>query len=311
MPDALVSPWVAFFGVVTVLFAIDLLWGSRGTDLRAAALWSAVWIGTGLAFGLWVWASQGGTAATAYYTAYVLEKSLSVDNIFVFVLVFAELRIPASQQHRVLLLGILGALVMRALMIWLGVYLLARFHWVTYPFAALLLIAAVRLLFGESTEQRLVKQSCAVCSTWVAWLIPVTDTGSGQRFVVREAGKLVATPILVALILIETTDLIFALDSIPAVLAITSDPYIVYTSNVFAMLGLRSLYFVLADVVQRFRYLRPGLAAVLCVVAAKMLLAGTVDIPVGVSLLVIVAILLVALVASWAFPRHATAQARP
>jgi tellurite resistance protein TerC len=279
--------------------------------LRAAALWAAVWVGAGLAFGLWVWASHGATAATAYYTAYLLEKSLSIDNIFMFVLVFAELRIPASQQHRVLLLGILGALVMRALMIWLGVYLLARFHWVTYPFAALLLIAAVRLLFGESAEQRLVKQSCAVCSTWVAWFIPVTDTGSGQRFVVREAGKLVATPMLVALILIETTDLIFALDSIPAVLAITRDPVIVYTSNVFAKLTLRTLYFVLADVIGRFHYLRPGLAVVLCFVAVKMLLAGTVDIPVGASLLLIVAIVLVTLVASWAFPRHATAQARP
>jgi len=309
MPDALLSPWVAFFAVVVLLFAIDLLWGSRGTDLRAAVLWSAVWIGAGLAFGVWVWATQGGTAATAYYTAYLLEKSLSVDNIFVFVLVFAELRIPASQQHRVLLLGILGALVMRALMIWLGVYLLARFHWVTYPFAALLLIAAIRLLFGESAERRIVKDSCAACSTWVAWFIPVTSYDGGPHFIVRDAGRLVATPMLVALILIETTDLIFALDSIPAVLAITRDPYIVYSSNVFAMLGLRSLYFVLADVVQRFHYLRPGLATVLCFVAAKMLLAGTIEIPVAVSLVVIVAIVLVALAASWAFPRHASVQA--
>lgn len=310
MSDAMLSPWTAFLAIVIALFAIDLLWGSRGTNLRAAVLWSCVWVGAGLAFGLWVWADQGGTAATTYYTAYLLEKSLSIDNIFVFVLVFAELRIPAGQQHRVLLLGILGALVMRALMIWAGVYLLARFHWVTYPFAALLLIAAVRLLFGESAERRLVKNSCAVCGTWVAWFIPVTDVNAGQRFLIRDAGRLVATPMLVALILIETTDLIFALDSIPAVLAITRDPLIVYTSNVFAMLGLRSLYFVLADVVQRFHYLRPGLAAVLCFVAAKMLLAGTVDIPVGVSLAVIVAIVLVALAASWVFPKPVSAQAR-
>jgi tellurite resistance protein TerC len=193
---------------------------------------------------------------------------------------------------------------MRAVMIGFGVYLLQRFHWVIYPFAALLLVAAARLLFGESTERRLVKESCAACSTWVAKLIPVTPVGEGQRFVLRQSGKLVATPMLVALILIETTDLIFALDSIPAVLAITRDPYIVYTSNIFALLGLRALYFVLADVVQRFHYLRAGLAVILCFVACKMLLAGTIDISVTVSLGVIIAIVLAAVIASWAFPNE-------
>ena len=300
----LVQPWAVFFGLVLVLFTIDLFFGSRGTNLRTTVLWSAIWIGAGLAFGLWIWASRGGELAAAYYAAYLLEKSLSVDNIFVFVLIFSELRIPAYQQHRILLLGIVGALVMRALMIGFGVYLLQRFHWIIYPFAALLLVAAVRLLFGENTERRLVKESCAACSTWVARFIPVTPVGEGQRFVLRENGKLVATPMLVALILIETTDLIFALDSIPAVLAITRDPYIVYTSNIFALLGLRALYFVLADVVQRFHYLRAGLAAILCFVACKMLLAGTIDISVKVSLGVIVGIVLVALASSWMFPRQ-------
>lgn len=207
MLEVLLQPWPAFFGLVIFLFAIDLLFGSRGNDLRTAALWSAIWVGAGPIFGFWIWATQGGDVATAYYTAYVLEKSLSIDNVFVFVLIFSELRIPTSQQHRVLLMGIIGALVMRAAMIWLGVYLLARFHWVIYPFAALLLIAALRLLFGESAERRIVKDSCAACSTWVAWFIPVTPTGEGQRFLLRESGKLVATPMLVALILIETTDL--------------------------------------------------------------------------------------------------------
>jgi tellurite resistance protein TerC len=300
----LVQPWAVFFGLVIVLFTIDLFFGSRGTNLRTTVLWSAIWIGAGLAFGLWVWASQGGEVAAAYYAAYLLEKSLSVDNIFVFVLIFSELRIPAHQQHRILLLGVVGALVMRAIMIGFGVYLLQRFHWIIYPFAALLLVAAIRLLFGENTERRLVKESCAACSTWVARFIPVTPVGDGQRFVLRENGKLVATPMLVALILIETTDLIFALDSIPAVLAITRDPYIVYTSNIFALLGLRALYFVLADVVQRFHYLRAGLAAVLCFVACKMLLAGTIDISVKASLVVIVAIVVLALAASWAFPKQ-------
>ena len=297
------EPWAAFFGLVIVMFTIDLMFGSRGSNLRAAVLWSAIWVGAGLAFGLWIWAVKGGEVAAAYYAAYILEKSLSVDNIFVFVLIFSQLRIPAHQQHRVLLLGIVGALVMRALMIGGGVYLLQRFHWVIYPFAGLLLVAAARLLFGESAERRFVEESCAACSTWVARIIPVTPIAEGQRFVVRDNGKLMATPMFVALILIETTDLIFALDSIPAVLAITRDPYIVYTSNIFALLGLRALYFVLADVVQRFHYLRPGLAAILCFVACKMLLTGIVDISVNASLGVIVGIVLVAIAASWAFPR--------
>ena len=162
----------------------------------------------------------------------------------------------------------------------------------------------MRLLFGESTERRLVEESCAACTTWVARIIPVTPIADGQRFLVRDNGKLMATPMFVALILIETTDIIFALDSIPAVLAITRDPYIVYTSNIFALLGLRALYFVLADVVQRFHYLRPGLAVVLCFVACKMLLTGIVDISVKASLGVIIGIVLVAVAASWAFPKQ-------
>src|ERR1700752_532430 len=152
MPEPLVQPWAVFFVLVILLFTVDLLLGSRGTDLRRATLWSAIWIGAGLSFGLWIWMSQGGEAATVYYAAYLLEKSLSVDNIFVFVLIFSQLQIPAHQQHRVLLLGIVGALVMRAVMIWFGVYLLGRFHWAIYPFAGLLLVAAARLLFGESAE---------------------------------------------------------------------------------------------------------------------------------------------------------------
>jgi tellurite resistance protein TerC len=303
MIEALSPAWIVFFCAVAALFAVDMLWGSRGNDVRIALRWSALWVGAGLAFGLWVSASRGGTAATEYYAAYLLEKSLSIDNIFVFVLIFSELRIPLPQQHRVLLLGVVGALVMRAIMIWVGVWLISRFHWVIYPFAALLLIAALRLLFGESTERRLVKEACAACGTWVARIVPVTPYMQDQRFLLHRGGRWLATPLFVALILIETTDIIFALDSIPAVLAITRDPYIVYTSNVFAMLGLRSLYFVLADVVKRFHYLRAGLAIVLCFVAAKMLLAGTVDISVSASLGVIVGIVLSALVASWAFPK--------
>src|SRR5262245_49007991 len=211
MTDLLSPSWGVFFGLVIALFAIDLTWGSRGSDLRHALRWSAVWIGAGLLFGAWVWASQGPTAATFYYTAYLLEKSLSIDNIFVFVLIFSELGIPAEKQHRVLLLGIVGALVMRALLIWLGVYLLARFHWVIYPFAALILLAALRLLFGEGAERRLVKEACAACGTWVARIVPVTPYMPATRFILHRGGRWVATPLFVALVLIETTDVIFAL----------------------------------------------------------------------------------------------------
>jgi len=308
MLELLIQPWTAFIVLVVLLFTVDLLSGSRGTDLRAAILWSAIWVGAGLAFGLWIWRLQGSQIAAEYYAAYLLEKSLSADNIFVFVLIFSELRIPSHQQHRVLLWGVAGALVMRAILIWFGVYLLERFHWIIYPFAGLLLVAALRILFGENVERRYVKESCTACSTWIARFIPVTPVGHGQRFVVREQDRLVATPMLVALIVVETTDLIFATDSIPAVLAITRDPYIVYTSNIFALLGLRALYFVLADVVQRFHYLRPGLAAILCFVACKMLLTGIVDISVAVSLIVIVGIVLLAVAASWTFPKQEQAR---
>ena len=185
MLEPLLQSWAAFFGLVILLLAIDLFFGSRGTNLRAAMLWSAFWVGAGLTFGMWIWAFQGGEVATAYYTAYLLEKSLSVDNIFVFVLIFSQLHILADQQHRVLLLGIAGALVMRAAMIWGGVYLLERFHWFIYPFAGLLLVAAARLLFGESAERRIVQESCAACSTWIARFIPVTSVGA--RSAVRSA----------------------------------------------------------------------------------------------------------------------------
>ena len=309
MFDLLSPAWTVFFGLVLALFAIDLAWGSRGSDLRTALKWSAMWVGAGLLFGAWVWASRGQEAAAAYYAAYLLEKSLSIDNIFVFVLIFSELHIPAEKQHRVLLLGVAGALVFRAVLIWLGVYLLARFHWVIYPFAALLLVAALRLLFGENTERRLVTEACAACGTWVARIVPVTPYMPDQRLILHRGGRWVATPLFVALVLIETTDAIFALDSIPAVLAITRDPYIVYTSNVLAMLGLRSLYFVLAGAVQRFRYLRTGLAAILCLVAAKMLLASVLEISVAVSLAVIVAVVLVSLAASWMLPGGKTDRA--
>jgi tellurite resistance protein TerC len=231
----------------------------------------AFWISVGLAFGVWVAVSKGATAAAEYYAAYLLELSLSVDNIFVFVIIFSELHIPAEYQRRVLGWGIMTALVFRAVMIAAGIALVQRVLWIMYPFGVLILFAAWRMLFAEERERRVVAGACDVCSTWIARVVPVSPVVHGHDFWRREGGRLVATPLFVALAGIETTDIVFALDSVPAVLAITRNPLIVYSSNVLAMFGLRSLYFVVSDALDRLRYLRQGLAAVLVFTGAKMI----------------------------------------
>jgi tellurite resistance protein TerC len=260
--------------------------------------WVIVWVGLGLALGLWVAASQGRSAATEYFAAYLLEESLSVDNIFVFVVIFSELHIPAEYQRRVLLFGVLGALVFRALAIGAGITLIERVQWIIYLFAALILFAAWRLLFGGERERQVVKEACDVCGTWIARVVRVSPVLHGHDFWRREGGRLLATPLFVALCVIETTDIVFALDSIPAVLAVTRNPLIVYSSNVMAMLGLRSLYFVLSDAVYRLRYLRTGLAALLVFTAAKMLASEWVQVSAGVSVAIIAAVLLTTIAAS-------------
>ena len=260
--------------------------------------WVIVWVGLGLALGLWVAATQGRSAATEYFAAYLLEESLSVDNIFVFVVIFSELHIPAEYQRRVLLFGVAGALVFRALAIGAGITLIERFQWITYPFATLILFAAWRLLFGGERQRKVVKEACDVCGTWIARVVRVSPVLQGHDFWRRESGRLVATPLLVALVVIETTDIVFALDSIPAVLAVTRNPLIVYSSNVMAMLGLRSLYFVLSDAVYRLRYLRGGIATLLVFTASKMLASEWVHVSAGVSVAVIGVVLLATIAVS-------------
>jgi tellurite resistance protein TerC len=282
--------------------------GQRELTLREAAARTAAWAALSLLFGLVVLALYGKYAALTFVTAYLLEQSLSIDNVFVFLLIFSELRVPPAQQRGVLLWGVIGALVMRALLIGAGLFLLNRFHWVVYPFAALIIFAAFRLLWGGQRQRELVVAACAICSTWVARIIPITPQYHGGLFWVRQAerdGRLVATPLLVALIIVETTDIVFALDSVPAVLAVTREPFIVYTSNVFAMLGLRSLYFVLAGIVERFRYLRIGLAAILIFFGARLLLSNILEVPNGVSLGVIAAALALSVAASLKWPSAA------
>jgi len=264
------------------------------------------WVAVALAFGVGIAIARGATAAAEYYAAYLLEFSLSVDNIFVFVIVFSELRIPPEHQPRVLRWGIAGALIFRGVMIAAGISLINRFHWITYPFAALLLFAAWRLLFAQERERRVVEGACDVCSTWIARVVPVSPIVRGHDFWRREGGRLVATPLFVALAVIETTDLVFALDSVPAVLAVTRDPLIVYSSNVLALVGLRSLYFVVSDALERLRYLRQGLAAVLVFSAAKMIGSEWVEISAGLSIGIIGLVLGVTIAASLSRTRTAS-----
>jgi tellurite resistance protein TerC len=309
-------PWALFGVVVLSALALDLgLFRSRYGEqreltLREAAARTVAWVALSFLFGLVVLALYGDRAALTYVTAYLLEQSLSIDNVFVFLLIFSELRVPPAQQRGVLLWGVIGALVMRGLLIGAGLFLLNRFHWVVYPFAALIIFAAIRLLWGGQKQRELVVSACAICSSWVARIIPITPQYHGTRFWVRqpEGGRrFVATPLLVALIIVETTDIVFALDSVPAVLAVTREPFIVYTSNIFAMLGLRSLYFVLAGVVERFRFIRVGLAAILIFFGARLLLGNVVEVPNGVSLAVIAAALALSVVASVKWPSSSTA----
>jgi tellurite resistance protein TerC len=270
----------------------------RDGSIQRSVLWTVVWIGLSLALGAWVWVTRGPSDAAAYYAAYFLEKSLSVDNIFVFAIIFEQLHIPREYQLRVLRWGIAGALVFRALLIGSGIALIERFAWITYPFAGLILFAAWRMLFGVDRERKAVVKACDVCDTWIARFVRVSPELHGHDFWRRERGRLVATPLFVALVVVETTDIVFALDSVPAVLSVTRDPFIVYTSNVMAMLGLRSLYFVLAGVLDRLRYLRHGLAVILMFTGIKMLANNWVHISPGMSVLVIAIVLLTTLAAS-------------
>jgi tellurite resistance protein TerC len=283
--------WAAFAAFVVAMLAVDLLVlhrRAREVSLKEAAVWSAVWVAIGLGFGGLLWAWRGGGPAQAYLAGYLIEKSLSLDNVFVFAVIFSAFAIPLRYQHRVLMFGILGALVLRAAFILAGATLLDRFHLVSYLFGAVLLFAAVKM--ARSREMR-PRSNRAVRA--LSRILPATDELSGQRFLRKDRGRLVATPLLLALIVIETTDVIFAVDSIPAILAVTTDTFVVYTSNVFALLGMRALYFLLAGAAGQFRYLQPGLAVILAGIAAKMLTADLYEVPVWVSPAFIAAVLAV------------------
>jgi tellurite resistance protein TerC len=301
--------FIAFNVGVLAVLAIDLgVFNKKAhaATVREAATWSAVWIALSLGFAGLVLHLYGKQPALEFVTGYLIEYSLSIDNIFVIVLIFSYFRIPEKYQHRVLFWGIIGALVMRGAMIGAGALLIQRFHWIIYVFGAFLIFTGIRMATHDEAD---IEPEANPILRLVRRIMPITHDYRGQEFFVKEPPArgappaIMATPLFVVLVLVETTDLIFAVDSIPAIFAVTRDPFLVYTSNVCAILGLRSLYFLLAGVINKFHLLKLGIAAVLTFVGVKMLLSGVYEIPIHVSLLVIVAVLATSVIASIAFPR--------
>jgi tellurite resistance protein TerC len=299
--------WAGVVLAILAALAIDLFVfhkDAHTVSIKEAATTSAVWIALGLSFGLAIWAYGGGQAAGEYYAGYVIEKALSVENIFVFALILGYFNVPAKYQHRVLFYGVLGALVLRAIFIAAGAQLLERFHWMIYIFGAFLVFTAIKMLrhsdkkmdVGKNPLVRLLRKA-----------MPVTTEYHGQKFFIRENKKLVATPMFAVLLAIETSDVVFAVDSIPAIFAITDDTFIVFTSNAFAILGLRALYFLLAGAMEKLAYLKLGLAGVLGFVGFKMLATDVGKLPILVSLGIIVGILTIATVTSLLKPPKVTA----
>jgi tellurite resistance protein TerC len=297
-------PWLAFFAIVGVLLALDLGVFHRDAHVmgrREALAWSAVWIGVAILFNIAVYVTRGTGDGLEWTTGYLVEKTLSIDNIFVILLIFSALAVPPAFQHRVLFWGIVGALVMRALLIAVAGVLLSTLHFVIYIFGAFLIYTGIKFLRDEDHEPDLERHPVVRFANRFFRVVPRYH---GQSFFTRENGLLVATPLFIALLLIEATDLVFAVDSIPAIYAITDDPFIVFTSNVFAVLGLRSLYFVLNGYLNGLAYLKPALAAILVFVGGKMLLLDVYKIPALASLVVIATILALAIGASLVHARR-------
>ena len=294
--------WVLFNLFVLAMLALDLGVFHRDAHVvrpKEAAIWTGVWVSLALLFalGLYVW--QDGQTALTFLTGYVIEESLSVDNIFVIVMIFAYFGVPPQYQHRVLFWGIVGALVMRGTFIALGALLLQRFHWIIYIFGGLLIVTGIRMAIRHDEKFDAEKNPVYKLARRS---LPFTARYDGQKFFTRENGRRVATPLFLVLLMVEFTDLIFAIDSIPAIFAVTRDPFLVYTSNIFAILGLRSLYFLLAGVVGKFHLLKYGLAVILVFVGIKMVGAEFFHVPILVSLGVIVGVLATSIIASLMIP---------
>jgi tellurite resistance protein TerC len=296
--------WIGFNAFVLLMLALDLGVFHRKAHVvsfKESMAWTAVWIALAMLFNVWVWKHFGAQKGLEFFTGYVIEKSLSVDNVFVFALLFSYFAVPQLYQHKVLFWGVLGALVMRAIMIVLGAALITKFSWIIYVFGGFLIITGIKMVVKK--EEEIHPENNPVVR-WFKKFMKVTPDFRGDKFFVRENGIRMATPLFVVLLLVEVSDLIFAVDSIPAIFAVTKDPFIVYTSNVFAIMGLRSLYFALAGVMDKFHYLKIGLGFVLTFVGVKMLLGHTPwKIDTGLSLGVIVGILALSVIASLMRPK--------
>lgn len=302
--------WVGFNIFVLAMLALDLGVFHRkahALSLKEASIWSVVWITLAMVFNAGLYLFAGPEPALQFFTGYLIEKSLSVDNIFIFLLLFTFFKVPAAYQHRVLYWGILGALIMRGTLIAVGVALIESFHWIIYLFGAFLIFTGIRMGFHKEIE---VHPENDLLLKFIRRFVPVTENYEHDRFFVRRAGQVMVTPLLLVLLVIDTTDLIFAVDSIPAVFAVTRDPFLVYTSNIFAILGLRSLYFVFAGIMEKFYYLKLGLSVILTFVGVKMVLADVFSLPTALSLVVIAVVLTIAIVASIVRTRHQAAKSR-
>jgi tellurite resistance protein TerC len=294
--------WVCFNLFILLLLALDLGVFNRKNHtigVREALMWSAAWITISLLFNLGIYLKFGSDVALSFLTGYLVEKSLSVDNLFVIAMLFSYFSVPSEYQHKVLFWGVLGAIIMRGILIGIGASLVHRFHWLIYLFGAFLIYTGFKMVFQKDPivypENRIVRAFRKI--------FPVTDRYQGAKFFVKERGRRYATPLFIVVLVVELTDLLFAVDSIPAIFGITTDAFIIYTSNVFAILGLRSLYFALAGVLGLFHYLKVGLSLILIFIGAKMVLADVYKIPIGYALAIVASILIVSVVASILWPR--------
>ncbi|MBI4180203.1 TerC family protein [bacterium] len=297
--------WTVFLTVVPAVMVFDLTVLQRRAHviaLKEAVIWTGFWVGLALSFNAGIWALMGKEKALEFLTAYLIEESLSLDNMFVFILIFSYFNVPAIYQPRILHWGILGAVVMRLFFILAGVALLNKFHWMIYVFGAVLVFTGLRM--AVEREQKMDPER-NVALRLFKYFMPILHRHDGPEFFARQEGRLHATPLFAALLVVEASDLIFAVDSIPAVLAVSTDTFIIYTSNIFAILGLRALYFLLAGIMGLFRFLKLGIAVLLTFVGAKMLLSGAVHISTGVSLAVIASIIALSVIASLILPRRA------
>jgi tellurite resistance protein TerC len=290
--------WVAFNIFVLAMLALDLGVFHRKAHvvkIKEALVWSAFWITLALLFNLGIYFWYGPETALEFLTGYLIEKSLSLDNLFVFLLIFSYFRVSSLYQHKVLFWGIFGALIMRAIFILTGVTLIQKFHWVIYIFGAFLILSGIKM--GLQKDKEIHPERNPVLRLFRRFM-PVTDGYEDSKFFIKRAGRYLATPLFIVLLVVETTDVIFAADSIPAIFAVTLDPFIVYTSNVFAILGLRALYFALAGLMRMFHYLHYGLSSILVFLGVKMLISHIYKVPVGIALGVVVSILLISVITS-------------